>query len=83
MFSDDPELGTKAEQETNYQSLLDAEQAGVNRNYRDRLMSETDWWASSDRTMSDEETAYRQALRDITTHANWPHLQDDDWPTKP
>lgn len=83
MFADDPELGTKEEQETNYQSVLDAEQAGVNRNYRDRLMSETDWWASSDRTMSDDETAYRKALRDITTHANWPHLQDDDWPTKP
>ena len=46
-------------------------------------MSETDWWASSDRTMTAEQTAYRQALRDITTHANWPHLGEDDWPTKP
>lgn len=27
--------------------------------------------------------AYRQALRDITTHANWPNLADSDWPTKP
>jgi hypothetical protein len=26
---------------------------------------------------------YRQALRDITTHANWPNLADSDWPTKP
>lgn len=26
---------------------------------------------------------YRQALRDITTHANWPDLADSDWPTKP
>lgn len=25
---------------------------------------------------------YRQALRDITTHANWPNLADSDWPTK-
>lgn len=26
---------------------------------------------------------YRTALRDITTHANWPNLQADDWPTVP
>ena len=26
---------------------------------------------------------YRQALRDITTHANWPNLADSDWPNKP
>jgi hypothetical protein len=26
---------------------------------------------------------YRQALRDITAHANWPNLADGDWPTKP
>jgi hypothetical protein len=28
-------------------------------------------------------TSYRQALRDITSHANWPNLTDADWPTKP
>jgi hypothetical protein len=28
-------------------------------------------------------TSYRQALRDITNHANWPNLNDEDWPTKP
>lgn len=26
---------------------------------------------------------YRQALRDITSHINWPDLTRDDWPTKP
>ena len=26
---------------------------------------------------------YRQALRDITSHVNWPNLTRDDWPTKP
>lgn len=50
---------------------------------RDQLLSATDWWATSDRTMTAEQTAYRQALRDITTHANWPNLADSDWPTKP
>jgi|SaaInlV_100m_DNA_5_1039725.scaffolds.fasta_scaffold09024_3 hypothetical protein len=53
------------------------------RMYRDNLLAETDWWASSDLTMTAEQTAYRQALRDITSHANWPHLGEADWPTKP
>ena len=83
MFSDDAELGTKAEQEAAYQQLLDDVSAERNRSERDRKIAETDWWASSDLTMTAEQTTYRQALRDITTHANWPHLSEDDWPTKP
>lgn len=54
-----------------------------NRNKRDALIAATDWWASSDLTMTDEQTAYRQALRDITAHANWPTLEDADWPVAP
>jgi hypothetical protein len=54
-----------------------------NKETRNSLLSETDWWAVSDRTMTAEQTAYRQALRDITAHANWPNLADSDWPTKP
>lgn len=57
--------------------------AANNRAERDKLLAETDWWASTDLTMSAEQTAYRQDLRDITTHANWPNLADSDWPTKP
>jgi len=53
------------------------------RKTRNALLSETDWWAVSDRTMTAEQKTYRQALRDITTHANWPVLNDSDWPTKP
>jgi hypothetical protein len=53
------------------------------RGQRADLLEMTDWWAMSDRTMTSEQTAYRQALRDITTHANWPNLADSDWPTKP
>ena len=83
MFSDDAELGTKAEQEAAYQAQLDNTAAERNRSERDRLIAETDWHALSDITMSAAMTTYRQALRDITTHANWPHLNDDDWPTKP
>ena len=32
---------------------------------RDQLLKDTDWQASSDRTMSDAEASYRQALRDL------------------
>lgn len=48
---------------------------------RDRRLAEVDWWASSDLTMSDARTAYRQALRDITDSAT--SLDDVTWPTKP
>ena len=50
---------------------------------RNSKLDETDWWAVSDRTMTSDQTAYRKALRDITTHSDWPHLETDDWPTKP
>ena len=48
---------------------------------RDRMIAATDWWASSDLTMSAERTAYRTALRDIT--ASYTSLDDVVWPTKP
>jgi len=55
-----------------------------NRNLRVDFLSQTDWWALPDSpTMTAEQTAYRQALRDITSHANWPNLDEADWPTKP
>ena len=65
------------------QSAYDTEAAINSRQERDGKIADTDWWASSDLTMTAEQTAYRQALRDITTHANWPHLEESDWPTKP
>ena len=48
---------------------------------RDRLIAETDWWASSDITMTDAQTAYRQALRDVPASAT--SMDDAVWPTKP
>ncbi len=48
---------------------------------RNRRIAETDWWASSDLTMSTERIAYRQTLRDITKSYN--SLDDVVWPTKP
>ena len=51
------------------------------REERNRRISETDWWASSDLTMSAERTAYRQALRDITK--TYSSLDEVVWPNKP
>lgn len=50
---------------------------------RNALLAETDWWATSDRTMTSEQTTYRQALRDITN--TYSSLDDEGftWPTKP
>jgi DnaJ-domain-containing protein 1 len=36
------------------------------RTTRNRLLAETDWYANSDVTMSDDIKTYRQELRDLT-----------------
>ena len=51
------------------------------RNTRDRLLTATDWWATSDRSMTAEQTAYRQALRDLP--ANTVDPANPVWPIKP
>jgi len=55
-----------------------------NRQKRDELIAGTDYWTFTDTPdMTPAQIAYRQALRDITSHANWPYLEEADWPTKP
>ena len=87
MFADttneDGVTTTKAEHEAAYQTRLDADTASSNRLIRDAKLAETDFYALSDVTMSSEMQSYRQSLRDITTHDNWPNLADNNWPTKP
>ena len=51
------------------------------RQERDQLIAETDWWSASDLTMTAEQTAYRQALRDVPAQAGFP--ANVTWPTKP
>jgi alpha-D-ribose 1-methylphosphonate 5-phosphate C-P lyase len=50
---------------------------------RDAKLAETDFYALTDNTLSAEMATYRQALRDITEHANFPYLSEEDWPVKP
>jgi len=53
---------------------------GFIRQERDKKLAETDWWASSDLTMTDEQRTYRQALRDVPSQADPFNIT---WPTKP
>lgn len=53
------------------------------RNRRNSMISKTDFYALSDVTMPEEIATYRQALRDITTHENFPFLNEEDWPKHP
>ena len=61
--------------------LVNAEPMRLLREERDRKLADTDWWATSDRTMTDAQTTYRQALRDVP--ASYSSLDDVVWPTKP
>tara|TARA_R100001530_G_scaffold123791_1_gene91840 strand:+ start:190 stop:564 length:375 start_codon:yes stop_codon:yes gene_type:complete len=55
---------------------------------RDRLLTKTDWQATSDRVMTADQTEYRKALRDLPSTAS-PELDGNGdltgvtWPTKP
>ena len=51
---------------------------------RNRLLAETDFYALSDVTMSDEMKKYRQDLRDITAGLDTEKkVKDKKFPTKP
>ena len=50
---------------------------------RDSRIALTDWTGMTDVTMAADMTTYRQALRDITAHENFPDLETEDWPTAP
>tara|TARA_A100001015_G_scaffold284958_1_gene351994 strand:- start:178 stop:567 length:390 start_codon:yes stop_codon:yes gene_type:complete len=58
-----------------------AEPLKLLREERNLRLAETDWWASSDLTMSAERTSYRQYLRDITK--TYSSLDNVVWPDKP
>ena len=60
------------------------------RDYRNKLLAESDWMANSDVTMSDAWRTYRQALRDLPSTAtpvldstSKPGISGVTWPTKP
>ena len=77
-----------AEEEAEWDAMEAAWAAGADdrkaeevRQKRDSLLSETDWMASTDVTLSDAWRAYRQELRDIPAQSDFPN--NVTWPTKP
>ena len=58
------------------------------REERNQKLAETDWWVLPDRTTSQDQKDYRQALRDLPSTAE-PKLDEQGnltnvtWPTKP
>ena len=51
---------------------------------RNRLLAETDFYALSDVTLSDDMTTYRQALRDLPAGKDTvDKCNNATWPTKP
>ena len=87
MFSDttdeDGVTTTKAAHEAAHIARLVADKETGIRTDRDQRIALTDWTALSDVTMTADMATYRQALRDITIHANFPYLTDEDWPVSP
>lgn len=58
------------------------------RQERDHLLRESDWVVArkleTGADIPEEWATYRQALRDITTHPDWPFIRvPTAWPTKP
>jgi len=76
---------TKAEQEQAYQASLDATAAASVRAQRDKLLAVCDWivimHTERGTNIPAEWELYRQALRDITGQAGFPHQVE--WPVKP
>lgn len=72
---------TNANGDTESYTIEEIDDAKSVRDERNTLLAETDWWAVSDRTMTQAETDYRQALRDVPQQEGFP--VNITWPTKP
>ena len=72
-------MPTQSDLETKVNVKLNNERWDIIRKRRNRELSETDWMALSDVSISDAWKSYRQSLRDITTQ----DINNITWPTKP
>ena len=70
-----------AEREAYERDVLPLEQLKALRTRRNQLLTETDYLALADSTLTDEMRTYRQALRDLPANTEDP--ANPVWPTKP
>ena len=83
LSSNPSDFGTTwADVKAKYDEMVAAKPMADLRAERDRRLVETDWWASSDLTMSDAQKKYRTDLRNIPA-SGATGLDDVTWPTKP
>lgn len=63
----------------------DENRAYMLRKVRNAFLLETDWTQQPDvpEATRTKWQSYRQALRDIPTHENFPNITEEDFPTKP
>lgn len=79
--------------EAEYAAGADDRAAEEVRTKRDALLAESDWVTVKAVDQNAQDSLgiqvpqvwldYRQELRDITSHASFPYLQDTDWPVAP
>jgi hypothetical protein len=79
-FTAEEEAARDAEEQIWANGANDRAMAAL-REQRNRLLTDTDWWASSDLSITEDQTAYRQALRNLP--ANTANPTDITWPTEP
>lgn len=85
------ELAALEASEAEYESGRVDRAMAVMRNQRNTKLAETDWWSFADSpAMTDAQTAYRAALRDLPASVSTPPVADIEamkswptWPTKP
>ena len=79
---------TEAEIQAKIAELQAAEPLRLLRQQRDQLLAQTDWWVLPDRTATQAQLDYRQALRDLPQNSS-PELDANgnlinvNWPEKP
>ena len=80
----DAEETARDNEETAWANAAPARALANLRSKRNRLLAETDFYALSDVTLSDDMTTYRQALRDLPAGKDTvDKCENATWPTKP
>ena len=82
-FTAEEETARDAEEQAHADAAPARALAGL-RQRRNQLLAQTDFYALSDVTMSDDMTTYRQALRDLPAGKDTvDKVNNATWPTKP
>ena len=80
----DEEHAARVAQEKEWEDVKPARAFSGLRSERDQKLAETDFYANSDVTMSDDMKAYRKALRDLpASYNNSTVVGTITWPEKP